>query len=133
MEEIKKLKKLLKRQIACLVLALTPVGAVYFAAGLFPWIWILLLFIGMGLLLLEKSLITLFKNKLMKYPGARNKSSIQKENWARIFWIANFLFLLGVWCFWELEIWILFLFVASYLFFQYWAYKVLFKEEEKNR
>lgn len=124
--DIQKLKKLLNRQMICLLLALAPIGAVAFATGLFSWIW-LLLFLGMVLLLLEKLLLSHWAAQAIGDPRANKASSLKKRNWAKVFWFINFLFLFGGWKILSLEYLIISLYLLGYICFQYWGYRFIFE------
>lgn len=124
--DISFLKKLLNRQIVCLVLAIAPIGTVSFATGLFSWIWILFI-LSIGLLLLEKLLLSHWSAQGIGYSCANKISSLKKRNWAKFFWFVNFLFLFGGWEMWKVEKWILLFYWIAYIFFQYWGFKLVFR------
>lgn len=121
-----KKQKLLNRQIVCLVIAVTPMGAVAFATGLFPWIWFLLI-PGVMLLLLESLLLSHWKAQEMGDPRAKKNSSSKKRKWAKVFWFANFLFLFGGWEILEVEKLVFLFYFMGYGLFQYWAFVLIFK------
>lgn len=124
--DIQKLKKLLNRQMICLLSALAPIGTIAFATGLFSWVWLLFV-LGIGLLLLEKSLLSHWSAQEIGDPRAQKVSSLKKRRWAKFFWFINLLFLFGGWKILSLEYLIISLYLLGYICFQYWGYKFVFK------
>lgn len=125
--DIQYLKKLLNKQMGCLVIAIAPISTVALATtSSFLWIWLSLI-PGLGVLLFEKLLLSDWEAQSIGYPLANKKSSSKRRDLAKVFWCVNFLFFFGGWEIISLEYLIIVPYWFGYVFFQYWGFELIFR------